>query len=244
MARRRMFSLDVVDTDRFLDMPSSTQALYFHLGMRADDDGFVASPKRTTAMCGCSADDLNLLAAKGFVKPFESGVLVIVDWRKNNQIRPDRYVPTQFQNEKAQLGMSDGIPAVNQSTYQRVPQVSIGKGRTDKVSIKRERKADKPPRPRFTPPSEDDAIAYFCEQGSSAVEAKSFIDYFTANGWKIGGRASMKDWQAAARNWIRRSGQYNRPQTRNATQESPSDTLSRVADRLKAGDFSLLEVGK
>lgn len=240
MARRRMFSLDVVDTDRFLDMPSSTQALYFHLGMRADDDGFVASPKRTTAMCGCSADDLNLLAAKGFVKPFESGVLVIADWKKNNLIRPDRYTPTQFQEEKAQLG----IPAVNQNTYQRVPQVSIGKDSIDKVSVKRERKADKPPRPRFTPPSEDDAIAYFCEQGSSAVEAKSFIDYFTANGWKIGGRTSMKDWQAAARNWIRRSGQYNRPQTRNTTQESPSDTLSRVADRLKAGDFSLLEVGK
>lgn len=110
--------------------------------------------------------------------------------------------------------------------------------------IKIESKADKPPHPRFTPPSEDDAIAYFCEQGSSAVEAQSFIDYFAANGWKIGGRASMKDWQAAARNWIRRSGQYNRPQTRNTTQESPSDTLSRVADRLKAGDFSLLEVGK
>lgn len=240
MARRRMFSLDVVDTDRFLDMPSSTQALYFHLGMRADDDGFVASPKRTTAMCGCSADDLNLLAAKGFVRPFESGVLVIVDWKKNNLLRPDRYTPTQFQKEKAQLG----IPAVNQSTYQRVPQVSIGKDSIDKVSVKRERKADKPPHPRFTPPSEDDAIAYFCEQGSSAVEAQSFIDYFAANGWKIGGRASMKDWQAAARNWIRRSGQYNRPQTRNTTQESPSDTLSRVADRLKAGDFSLLEVGK
>lgn len=110
--------------------------------------------------------------------------------------------------------------------------------------IKIESKADKPPHPRFTPPSEDDAIAYFCEQGSSAVEAQSFVDYFAANGWKIGGRASMKDWQAAARTWIRRSGQYNRPQTRNTTQESPSDTLSRVADRLKAGDFSLLEVGK
>ena len=240
MARRRMFSLDVVDTDRFLDMPSSTQALYFHLGMRADDDGFVASPKRTTAMCGCSADDLNLLAAKGFVKPFESGVLVIVDWKKNNLLRPDRYTPTQFQKEKAQLG----IPAVNQSTYQRVPQVSIGKDSIDKVSVKRERKADKPPRPRFTPPSEDEAINYFDEQGSSAAEAKSFLDYYAANGWKVGGRSSMKDWQAAARNWLRRSGQYNRPQTRNTTQESPSDTLSRVADRLKAGDFSLLEVGK
>lgn len=240
MARRRMFSLDVVDTDRFLDMPSSTQALYFHLGMRADDDGFVASPKRTTAMCGCSTDDLNLLAAKGFVKPFESGVLVIVDWKKNNLIRPDRYTPTQFQEEKAQLG----IPAVNQSAYQRVPQDRLGKAGIGKDSVKSESKADKPPRPRFTPPSEDDAITYFCEQGSSAAEAKSFIDYYAANGWKVGGRSSMKDWQAAARNWLRRAGQYTRPQTRNVSQESPADTLSRVADRLKAGDFSLLEVRK
>lgn len=237
MARRRMFSLDVVDTDRFLDMPSSTQALYFHLGMRADDDGFVASPKRTTAMCGCSADDLNLLAAKGFVRPFESGVLVIVDWKKNNLLRPDRYTPTQFQKEKAQLG----IPAVNQSTYQRVPQVSIGKDSIDKVSVKRERKADKPPRPRFTPPSEDEAINYFDEQGSSAAEAKSFIDYYAANGWKVGGRATMKNWQAAARNWIRRAGQYSHPQTKQVAAEPATDTISRAAERLASGNFSNLE---
>lgn len=236
MARRRMFSLDVVDTDRFLDMPSSTQALYFHLGMRADDDGFVASPKRTAAMCGCSADDLNLLAAKGFVRPFESGVLVIVDWRKNNQIRPDRYTPTQFLDEKAQLG----IPAVNQSTYQRVPQCRVGKGSKEENSLKSESKADKPPRPRFTPPSEDEAITYFCGQGSSATEAKSFVDYFTANGWKVGGRACMKDWQAAARNWIRRAGQYSHPQTQRTAQEPASDTLSRVAVQLKAGNLDLL----
>lgn len=240
MARRRMFSLDVVDTDRFLDMPSSTQALYFHLGMRADDDGFVASPKRTTALCGCSADDLNLLAAKGFVKPFESGVLVIVDWKKNNLIRPDRYTPTQFQEEQAQLG----IPAVNQSAYLRVPQVRLGKDRLGKDRLESESKADKPPRPRFTPPSEDDAITYFCEQGSSAEEAKAFMDHYAANGWKVAGRSSMKDWHASARSWLRRVGQYPRPQTRNVSQESPSDTLSRVADRLKAGDFSLLEVRK
>lgn len=237
MARRRMFSLDVVDTDRFLDMPSSTQALYFHFGMRADDDGFVASPKRTTAMCGCSADDLNLLAAKGFVRPFESGVLVIVDWKKNNLLRPDRYTPTQFQKEKAQLG----IPAVNQSTYQRVPQASIGKDSIDKVSIKRERKADKPPRPRFTPPSEDEAINYFDEQGSSAAEAKSFLDYYAANGWKVGGRATMKNWQAAARNWIRRAGQYSHPQTKQVAAEPATDTISRAAERLASGNFSNLE---
>ena len=237
MARRRMFSLDVVDTDRFLDMPSSTQALYFHVGMRADDDGFVASPKRTTAMCGCSADDLNLLAAKGFVRPFESGVLVIVDWKKNNLLRPDRYTPTQFQKEKAQLG----IPAVNQSTYQRVPQVSIGKDSIDKVSVKRERKEDKPPHPRFTPPSEDEAINYFDEQGSSAAEAKSFLDYYAANGWKVGGRATMKNWQAAARNWIRRAGQYSHPQTKQVAAEPATDTISRAAERLASGNFSNLE---
>lgn len=237
MARRRMFSLDVVDTDRFLDMPSSTQALYFHLGMRADDDGFVASPKRTTAMCGCSTDDLNLLAAKGFVRPFESGVLVIVDWKKNNLLRPDRYTPTQFQKEKAQLG----ILAVNQSTYQRVPQDSIGKDSIDKASVKRERKADKPPRPRFTPPSEDEAINYFDEQGSSAAEAKSFLDYYAANGWKVGGRATMKNWQAAARNWIRRAGQYSHPQTKQVAAEPATDTISRAAERLASGNFSNLE---
>ena len=237
MARRRMFSLDVVDTDRFLDMPSSTQALYFHLGMRADDDGFVASPKRTTAMCGCSADALNLLAAKGFVRPFESGVLVIVDWKKNNLLRPDRYTPTQFQKEKAQLG----ILAVNQSTYQRVPQDSIGKDSIDKASVKRERKADKPPRPRFTPPSEDEAINYFDEQGSSAAEAKSFLDYYAANGWKVGGRATMKNWQAAARNWIRRAGQYSHPQTKQVAAEPATDTISRAAERLASGNFSNLE---
>lgn len=103
MARRRMFSLDVVDTDRFLDMPSSTQNLYFHLGMRADDDGFVASPKRITAICGCSADDLKILIQKEFVIPFASGVTVITDWKINNQIKSDRYKPTQYAAEKAQL---------------------------------------------------------------------------------------------------------------------------------------------
>lgn len=69
MAKRRMFSLDVVDTDSFLDLPASSQSLYFHLGMRADDDGFVSSPKRITAMVGAAGDDLKLLIAKGFVRP-------------------------------------------------------------------------------------------------------------------------------------------------------------------------------
>lgn len=104
MANRRMFSLSIVDTDRFLEMPSSTQALYFHLGMRADDDGFVAAPKSIAAICGCSVDDIRLLAMKGFVQAFETGVLVITDWKENNKIRKDRYTPTKFIHEKMLLG--------------------------------------------------------------------------------------------------------------------------------------------
>ncbi len=84
MANRRMFSLDVVDTDKFLEMPLSTQALYFHFGMRADDDGFVSSPKRIIKSLCCNEDDLKLLIAKGYLIPFESGVVVISDWNINN----------------------------------------------------------------------------------------------------------------------------------------------------------------
>lgn len=103
MARRRMFSLLVVDTDEFLDMPSSTQSLYYHLGMRADDDGFVASPKKIAKLVNCSNDDLKLLIAKGFIIPFDSGIVAIKHWKLNNEIKKDRYTPTIYFNEKSTL---------------------------------------------------------------------------------------------------------------------------------------------
>lgn len=84
MAHRRMFSLSVVDTDRFLEMPSSTQALYFHLGMRADDDGFVAAPKSIAAICGCSVDDIRLLAMKGFVQAYRR--TGFVSWQHSGSV--------------------------------------------------------------------------------------------------------------------------------------------------------------
>lgn len=107
MANRRMFSADVVCTDRFVEMPSSTQALYFQLGMKADDDGFISSPRQITRMVGAAEDDLKLLAAKGFIIPFESGVVVISDWKINNLIRKDRYTPTRCLDEMKQLSVFD-----------------------------------------------------------------------------------------------------------------------------------------
>lgn len=103
MARRRMFSLDIVDTDRFLDLPTSTQALYFHLGMKADDDGFVGNPKRIARTIGASDVDLNLLCQRGFIIPFESGIIVITHFKMQNTLKNDRYNPTIYKKEKSLL---------------------------------------------------------------------------------------------------------------------------------------------
>jgi len=100
---RRMFSDDITSTDSFLDMPTSSQLLYFHLGMSADDDGFIANPKMIMRVIGGSADDLKLLLAKKFLLQFESGVCVVKHWRINNQIRKDRYRETKYINEKTSL---------------------------------------------------------------------------------------------------------------------------------------------
>ena len=103
MAERRMFSKKIIDSDAFLDMPLSTQALYFHLSMRADDEGFVGNPRRIRSMIGASEDDLKLLIAKRFILVFESGVVVIKHWRIHNYINPDRFTPTTYVEEKKTL---------------------------------------------------------------------------------------------------------------------------------------------
>lgn len=103
MANKRMFSVDVVETDAFLGLPPKTQALYFHLGMRADDDGFVSSPRTIVRTIGCNAGDLKQLETAGYVISFSSGVLVVTDWKVNNTLKSDRYHKTMFQNELAHL---------------------------------------------------------------------------------------------------------------------------------------------
>lgn len=129
MAERRMFANTIIDSDAFLDMPLSTQCLYFHLNMRADDDGFVNNPKKIQRTIGASEDDLKVLIAKKFVLTFESGVIVIKHWKIHNYIRNDRYKKTVYQEEKALLiekenkAYSLGIP----NGYQMDTQVRLGK---------------------------------------------------------------------------------------------------------------------
>lgn len=102
-----MFSLGVLETDAFLDMPLSAQALYFHLNLRADDDGFVGNPKRITQSIGANLDDLKLLVAKRFLIAFEDGVIVIKHWRMHNAIKKDRYTETNFTEDLKMLDIKE-----------------------------------------------------------------------------------------------------------------------------------------
>lgn len=99
MAAKRMFSIKLIKSDAFLSMPLSSQALYFHMNLEADDDGFIGNPKGIQRMVGASEDDLKLLILKGFLISFDSGVLVVKHWRMHNTLQGDRYSATAYQEE-------------------------------------------------------------------------------------------------------------------------------------------------
>lgn len=128
-----MFSKYITNSDVFLDLPNDAKVLYFYLGMEADDDGFVA-PKRVVRMLGVPEDNLKLLIVKGYVIPFEDGVVVITHWKKNNDIRTDRYKETDYLEDKSKLHLSDGVyglvvPVVVPVVDQMDTQVRLGKDR-------------------------------------------------------------------------------------------------------------------
>ena len=150
MAERRMFAKSIIDSDAFLDMPLSAQALYFHLSMRADDDGFINNPKKIQRMVGASDDDCKLLIMKRFIITFESGVIVIKHWKIHNYIQKDRYKPTIYQEEKKQL-IEKGNKAYTeciQNGYITDTQDSIGKDSLElveeSIELGQKKKASKP----------------------------------------------------------------------------------------------------
>lgn len=131
MAQKRMFSLNVVDTDKFLEMPISSRLLYYELGMRADDDGFVSNWKKILLFTGLKEDDMKVLIAKQFIIPFESGVIVIRHWRLNNYLQNDRTKPTIYQKEFKSLGIDNNNVYIMDTTCIH----SIDKNSIDKNSI-------------------------------------------------------------------------------------------------------------
>ena len=158
MAERRMFAKTIVDSDMFIDMPMSARLLYYDLAMRADDDGFVNSPKKIMRFVGASMDDMNVLIAKQFIIPFESGVVVIKHWKIHNYIQKDRYKATSYQAEKESLTLKNGtyytddLPDVSnldteciQDVYSLDTQVRLGKVRLgkDRIELGKDRVRDR-----------------------------------------------------------------------------------------------------
>jgi len=139
MATKRMFSLNVVDTDAFLEMPVTSRLLYYDLGMRADDDGFVSNWKKILLFTGMKEDDMKVLIAKKFVIPFESGVIVIRHWRMNNYLQNDRTKPTIYQEELKQLEVDENnVYNLDTKCIHSIDKNSIEENSIDKNSINNE----------------------------------------------------------------------------------------------------------
>ena len=195
-----MFAKTIIDSDAFIDMPLSTQALYFHLSMRADDDGFINNPKKIQRMIGASEDDLKLLIVKRFIIPFESGIVVIKHWKIHNYIQSDRYKETVYLEEKQKLAVKENKSytlkneACIQNGYNPDTQVRLEIGK-DSLEIGKKEK-------RFTPPTLDEVRAY-CEERKNNIDPQSFIDFYESKGWMIG-KNKMKDFRACIRTWEKR----------------------------------------
>ena len=208
MAERRMFTKKITESDSFLDMPSSTQMLYFHFSMNADDDGFVNNPKKIQKMCGASDDDFKLLIVKSFIILFDSGIIVIKHWKMHNYIQADRYRPTDYVEEKSMLGIKSNKAYtldVSKMDTECIQNGYIGKVSIDKDSIDKDSKeesAREEKAKRFYPPTIDEEKQY-CEERKNNIDPMAFIDFYSSKGWMIG-KNRMKDWKAAVRTWERK----------------------------------------
>jgi hypothetical protein len=204
MAERRMFAKTIVDSDDFLEMPLSTQALYFHLSIRADDDGFLNNPNKIMKNIGANKNDYDVLISKRYIIIFPDGICVIRHWKIHNYIQTDRYKETLYTEEKSMLVIKKNRPYTlvdtnciqnvysldTMDTQVRLVKDSVGK---DKLEL------DELNNDRFTPPTLEQVQAY-CLERNNQIDAERFIDFYSSKGWMVGNNI-MKDWQARVRIW-------------------------------------------
>ena len=224
MAERRMFAKTIIDSDAFLDMPNSSQNLYFHLCMRADDDGFVNQPKSIMRICGSKDDDLKLLVVKKFIIPFENGVIVIKHWRIHNYIRKDTYNETKYLEEKASLLLDENNSyTTTQKDRQRVVDGSLTQVRLGKVRLGKDSIDISNTTTRFAPPTLEEVAAY-CKERQNNVDAQRFVDFYASKGWFVG-KNKMKDWKAAVRTWEHGDKKADKPKS------GALDQMKRVCEK-------------
>jgi hypothetical protein len=237
MAERRMFAKTIIDSDAFIDMPVTARLLYYDLAMRADDDGFVNSPKKIMRMIGASQDDLSILIMRKFIIPFDSGIVVIKHWRIHNYIRKDMYHETKYKEEKETLSLDENnaytlhhrnesvtnmLQTCNEPVTSSSTEDRIGKDRIGKDSIN-----NPPKRKRFVPPTIDEVKAY-CNERHNNVDAERFIDYYSSQKWKKANGRPLEDWKAAVRTWEKNS--YDKPKQPTMTVPVPDYMQKQIED--------------
>ena len=196
MAQKRMFDRNVVGSDKFIDLPNSTKALYFMAGMEADDKGFF-QPRKLQRMCGFSEDDFKLLIAKRYFIAFESGVMVVTDWNKNNWLDSRRITETEYIDELNLLKL------INQK-YEFILENDVAKPMLSQNSIEENSIEENAKRKVFTKPTIDE-IQQYCNERNNGINAEAFYDFYESKNWYVG-KNKMQDWKACIRTWERRNG--------------------------------------
>lgn len=200
MSERRMFSKSIVLSDAFLDMPMSARCLYMTLGMVADDDGFVNSPKSIMRQVGASVDDMNILLAKKFIIAFDSGIVVIKHWRIHNYIKSDRYTPTKYADEYAMLELDEN------KAYRRADTLCIQNG--SKVDTQDRLGKDRLSKDSYKskqPPTLEEIKSYIEENGYN-VDAEQFFNYFTEGNWTDSKGNNVRNWKQKLITWAKYDG--------------------------------------
>lgn len=191
-----MFAKTIIDSDAFLDMPMSARLLYYDLAMRADDDGFINSPKKIMKFIGATNDDMNILIMRKFIIPFDNGVVVIKHWRIHNYIRKDTYNETAYKEEKSMLELDENKAyrmSSQLSVDEPLTQVRLGKDSIGYINNNGGK--------NFIPPTVEEVQAY-CQERKNKVDAQTFVNFYESKGWMVG-KNKMKNWKAAVVTWER-----------------------------------------
>ena len=239
MAERRMMAKSIIKSDQFLEMPMSSQLLYFHLLSDADDDGFINAPKSIMRVIGAKEDDMRVLQAKGYTIPFDSGVIIIKHWRIHNSLRKDRYNPNpQLENERKQLVVNDRKEYELATTWQPTGNQlstngchSIGKDSIGKDSIYSvECDISHSKNTHFKPPTVEEVKEY-CIERNNNIDAEYFVDFQEARGWILSNGKKMKNWKATIRTWERNN--YNRTHVNKNSKENAINIVKEVMEECR-----------
>ena len=218
MAERRMFAKTIISSDDFLKMPLSAQALYFHLSMRGDDDGFVNSPIAVRSEIGASEADYRELIERRFILPFESGVVVIKHWRIHNYIQKDRYKPTVYTEERSRLTVKQNRAYTELKEHDMRPvsktdtmytQSSIGEIRLDEFSsdvddvdtTSTERHVENFGEKQMSYPTLQEVLDFAIAENLTAVNVYRFYGYYQQTGWRSNQGVVIGDWKMRLREW-------------------------------------------